>query len=165
MDVPHGMTVTIPALRAHKSKDLWRAISQKRLFHLQSGPAMAFPPSLPTHDASGVDVYQEHTRILLRENQLLRDALEKKDSEMQSKLDNILGLLQAGVPVAPPSPVRGTAPQVVTGVVSGEVPTFIPSQIKPEGVEVQITTTAEESAGAGVSSAASALRKFRKAPQ
>ncbi len=34
MDVPHQCVVTIPEDKAHLSKDLWRAISQRRLFRL-----------------------------------------------------------------------------------------------------------------------------------
>lgn len=168
MDVPHGVTVTIPAAKAHTSKDLWRAISQKRLFHLQAGPGMTFPTVPRASEPVGLEAIREQTQSLVEENQRLRRALEAKDSEVQTKLDIILACLQAGVPLATALPGR-TLPAVVaaapTEVVSGEVPTFIPSQIKPENVDARIITKAEESVGAGVASAASALRKMRRGSQ
>ena len=36
--VAHGCTVTIPVEKAQKSKDLWRALGQKCICLIQSGP-------------------------------------------------------------------------------------------------------------------------------
>lgn len=162
MDVPHGTTVTIPGAKAHISKDLWRAISQKLLFQLHSGPGAGLPVGarLPEVETASQDM----TKALKEENAHLRAVLAASELASQTKLDDILTLLRAGgLPVAPAGHQESVAARAASsGVVSGEVPTFIPSQIKPEGVEVQITTKPEESAGAGVSTATSTLRKLRR---
>lgn len=171
MDVPQGVTVVIPGAKAYASKDLWRAISQKCVFHLNSGP-----PGVQVKSNSELDTLRWQVQALTDENTRLREALVAKaqepqptpqpstppvDLQAQTKLDDILALLRAGVmPGAGASSQRSSEPP--SGVVSGEVPTYIPSQIKPEGVDVQISTTPEESKGAGIGDAASALRNLRK---
>lgn len=168
MDVPHGATITIPAAKAHVSKDLWRAISQRCLFHLAPGP-MTQGPASPT--LADVEALREQVRVLTEANLRLQAKLAARETELAArdtenpsqKLDAILALLQSGT--APSSiAVAGVAraPARAPESVVGDAPMFIPSTIKPEGVDVQIDTPAEESAGAGVSEAASALRRFRK---
>lgn len=159
MDVPHGITVTIPAAKACVSKDLWRAISQRCIFQLQSGAPSAVPKVADTSEADGL---REQVRLLLAENARLKTALAVKEEAAQAKLDTILALLQAGGRPQPIGVAKVSTPDL--GVVSGEVPTFIPSQIKPDNVEVQIVPASMESLGQGVSEAASALRKFRRNP-
>lgn len=165
MDVPHGVTVTIPGAKAHVSKDLWRYISQKCLFHIQPGPGASMP--MEARPPVAVPVAPEH-QALREENAHLRAVLAANELASQVKLDAILELLRAGgrLPAlaGPQEPLaaRAASTGVVSGVVSGEVPTFIPSTIKPEGVEVQLTTKPEESEGAGVNAASSTLRKLRR---
>ncbi len=165
MDVPHGHYVTIQAAKAHVSKDLWRAISQKLVFQLHPGPNGNFSQSSRPVDTSETEALRAQVKALTEEGARLRAILLAKEQEQQTKLDDILSLLRVGGQVgasltASSASVRERAD--LTGVVSGEVPTFIPSQIKPEGVEVQLSTNLEESAGAGVGAATSTLRKFRK---
>jgi hypothetical protein len=161
MDVPHGTTVTIPGVKAHVSKDLWRYISQKCLFHIQPGPGASMPMEARPPVAAPVPQEQQALR---EENAHLRAVLAANELASQVKLDAILALLRAGgsLPAVAGHQEPVAARAVSTGVVSGDVPTFIPSQIKPEGVEVQLTTKPEESEGAGVHAASSTLRKLRR---
>jgi hypothetical protein len=165
MEVPHGHYVTIPAGKAHVSKDLWRAISQKYVFQLHPGPNGNFPVSPRPVDTSETEALRAQVKALTEETARLRAILLTKEQEQQTKLDDILAILRVGGVVGShvTSSSETSHERVVSaGVVSGEVPTFIPSQIKPEGVEVQISTTSEESTGAGVNTATTTLRKLRK---
>ena len=161
MEVPQGVTVTIPARDAHISKDLWRAISQRCIFQLKPGPSS---PESSGASSAELELLREQVRLLTEANTRLQMRLAAQDPPQDSsqKLDAILALLHSSGPVALGAPVVRAHAPVPDGVVSGDVPTFIPSQIKPEGVDVQISTTPEESAGTGVTDAASALRRFRK---
>ena len=183
MDVPPKTVVTVPADRATLSKDLWRAISQRRLFQLHAGPVSPNPvrPMVAPTLAAGQDVWQVKCRTLEQENAQLREriaVLEQEQmvrveapSQPDTKLDQILELLQRGIPVSgfdhstrlslePRADVR-TQPR--SEVVDIETPTFIPSEIRPKNVEGRVqeiqTTTAENQT---LGTAASALRKFRK---
>lgn len=162
IDVPHGATVMIPAAKAHVSKDLWRAISQRCVFQLSSAPQVGSGPTPRSPDHAEIEGLRSQVRQLTEENARLVAALAAKEGESQAKLDAILGLLRAGVSVnGIQEHVRPRSSPPVSDVVSGDVPVFIPSQIKPEGAEVQISTVAEESSGAGVGGAKTALRKLR----
>ena len=171
MDVPHQAVVTIPADRATLSKDLWRALSQRRLFQLHAGPATQAavrpiaPPAAP-------DVWQTKCRTLETENAQLRarvaelEARDRSpslspDAEVAGKIDEILALLRSGrVAVA-----TGSAPVARAesrGVVEVDVPTFIPSEIKKdfEGRITEVETSSSQNSA--IDSAASALRKLRR---
>ena len=170
MDVPMGVTVTIPGARAYASKDLWRGISQKRLFQLHPGSSVPAVVQRPPDNVE-VDALRGQIRSLVEDNLRLREALATKVPAPapqppppppkldESKLDDILALLRSGLAG---TAVSGRAEASSNGAVSGDVPNFIPSQIKPENVEVKISTTPEERSGEGVQGAAEALRKFRK---
>ena len=174
--VPCGVTVTIPEMQAHLSKDLWRAISQQCIKQLPSvaapARAMSFGREVPTYTAPvtpALEQLQTRVQAVEQENQRLQTALVTKEQESQVKLDAILALLRAGSRVTPPGATAAQPAEhhrqtsdVVSDVVSGDVPSFIPSTIKPEGVVVQITTASVESTGDGIGTAKSALRKFRK---
>ena len=175
-DVPHRAVVTIPADLATLSKDLWRAISQRRLFQLHAGPVGTNPvrPVVPTPvvHAPTVEVWQEKCRRLEQENAKLLATLARLEQEktvalpigpptLDPRLDEILGLLKTGVTLQP-GPV---APKLTpsSAVVEVDVPTFIPAEIKPKGFEGHLTDVqAETSVGSNLGSAASALRKLRK---
>lgn len=161
MDVPLGVVVEIPGARAHISRDLWRALSQRCIFQLQDGPAVTSNGSQMLENPE-LKALREQVRTLTAENARLREA--PPPDAAQSKLDDILALLRQGSPVPGQIPSTQVLPaQASTSeVVSGEVPTFIPSQIKPEGFQVQVQTKSEESPGTGVTSAAQALRKLRR---
>ena len=175
MDVPHRVVTTIPADRATVSKDLWRAISQRRLFQLHAGPAtqVAVRPVAPPATSDG---WQARCRALEAENVQLRarvteleaalsrpvEALAPVVADSTGKLDEILALLRSGktVVAAGHAPVA-QAPR--TGVVEVDVPAFIPTEIKPKDFEGRLTEVeAATSEASNLGSAASALRKLRR---
>lgn len=171
MDVPFQCTVVIPAEKANRSKDLWRAISQKLLLQLNSGMNLGGPPApLPIADPTLKDriaTLEKEKVQLEKENRELRSQLEanqarlnaRPETEDQSaKLDKILGLLASGIPM-------GTQPGLlpkVSDVVADDVPTFIPSSITPENVEARIEAASTEAESPGVSGAAKTLRELRQ---
>lgn len=155
MDVPHGETVVIPAEKAQRSKDLWRSIGQKQIFRLMQGPQSKKPfPPLDPH----ILPIPDRTKELEAENQALKTAL----STQAAKLDTILSLLQAGIPLSAltAAPRASTAP--VSQVVGGEAPAFIPSSITPENSEARIEPKRAEVDNTDVSGAAGKLRELRQ---
>jgi len=162
LDVPHGVVVHISAERANNSKDLWRAISQRRVFRLQAGPFTPnVTPPVVVQDPE-IDQLRARVVVLEAENQALRAELGKKNAG-QSQLDEILRLLQqgGGSPQAPGVAPARAAP-LPSGVVEIETPTFIPASIKGDGPQTQVEIEETASGGEGVSGARSALRKLRR---
>lgn len=165
MDVPSGVTLTIPAEKAAKSKDLWRLLGQKQLFRLNPGPFQDFPAPTPPSNAEAERLREENrllaeeNRLQAEQNRLLRTMIESQGG----KLDKLLGFLEQGGRIATTasgSPQAEARP--TSDVVDEGVPTYIPSQIKPEGVESHVEVQSETSEGSGVSGAQEALRKLRK---
>lgn len=161
-DVPHGMTVTIPAELAVRSKDLWRAISQKCLFQL---PTVAAPPQLPPPDQekprleAHVRDLEAKVQMLSAENLTLREELRRGAQDQSQKLDSILAAIQNGIPMALPAGVRPVRPP--EEVADGSAPTFLPSRIKSDEMTAHIDIQGESS-NADVTGAAERLRKLRK---
>lgn len=166
MGISHGTTVVIPAEQATRSRDLWRAISQKYLFQLKSGvltPNTSLNP-LQTENAE----LRERVRLLEEENHVLREAQRLVGKEEHGKLDAILTLLQ-GASQGTPRSILGTAPSLVSvpaeahvEVVEIEPPPFIPSKIRSdEPMHVRVQTEKEASEGS-VTEAASRLRELRQ---
>ena len=85
MDVPQGVTVTIPAAKATRSKDLWRLIAQKQLMRLNPGPGAPEPPPAPP--MTEADKLREDNAMLHEQNRLLKLTFEQPGG----KLDAILG--------------------------------------------------------------------------
>src|SRR5581483_10290219 len=103
MDVPHARTIIIPEERALRSKDLWRAISQKRIFRLSPDPSLkmtpaAVPPTLPGPSPAEIQLkaLQGENTSLRVENASLRARIEVLEALApgSGKLDEILKLLQ-----------------------------------------------------------------------
>lgn len=188
MDVPHRVVVTIPADLATISKDLWLAISQRRLFQLHAG-ATGPNPVRPTLAPSVIhETWQDRCRYLESENAQLKAALQQNEPktvqvihetvpvspaipaeklEKLEMLDEILSLLKSGaLTVAAPAAAtsRAVSPTVrTTAVVDVDVPAFIPTEIKPKDVEGRIVEVqSETSTSSTLGSAANALRQFRK---
>jgi hypothetical protein len=165
MDVPHGATVVIPADKAAKSKDLWRAVSQKYLFQVKPGSSVqgGSNPMLPE-----LELLRTKVRQLEEENRVLRAAQKNFDVE-RHKLDTILVLLQSGpraVSMAVPVtmyPAIEKAAEPISGVIEMAPPPFIPSKIRADDiVQAHVQTEAGSSEGSAVSGAASKLREFRQ---
>lgn len=172
MDVPHCTVVTIPAEKAHRSKDLWRGISSKQLFQIRTAP-VAHPA--PPHVNGVVEKeLRDKQRLLETENEELRQKLvdqhvaSHRQSEdftqamaiQREQLDKVINLLAAGVTVGGGSSSQPTA-KAVSEVVSGEVPTFIPSSITPKNADARIDIKTTET-DSSVSDAAGKLRGLRQ---
>lgn len=160
MDVPQGVTVTIPAAKATRSKDLWRLIAQKQLMRLNPGPGAPEPPPAPP--MTEADKLREDNAMLHEQNRLLKLTFEQQGG----KLDAILGLLASGaIQAASAQAAVGTAvvSKVSSDLVEIETPQYIPAEIKPKGVESHVEMTAAVSEGSGVEGAGAALRKLRQA--
>jgi hypothetical protein len=166
MDVPHGREVVIPADKAARSKDLYRAISQKCVYQLpaQPGPQHVAPVTIIRDD-----VLQERNQFLeLRckqleqENEQLRGSLRSALAQGE-RLDTILKAIQD---VKFPEAVYINAPgavetKVADEIADGTAPQFIPDGIAPKDVEARIDIKAQTS-DSSVSSAADKLRRLRK---
>ena len=182
MDVPHRVVVTIPADLATVSKDLWLAISQRRLFQLHAGATSTNPVRPFVSPTVVQESWQERCRHLELENARLKAALSQSAVEPKvvqvvyetpaapaistDKLDEILSLLKSGaLTVAALSDSRGSTIGSVrtTGVVEVDVPAFIPTKIKPKDIEGRLVeVSSETSDSSSLGSAADALRRFRK---
>ena len=182
MDVPHRVVVTIPADLATVSKDLWLAISQRRLFQLHAGATSTNPVRPFVSPTVVQESWQERCRHLELENARLIAALSQSAVEPKvvqvvyetpaapaistDKLDEILSLLKSGaLTVAALSDSRGSTIGSVrtTGVVEVDVPAFIPTKIKPKDIEGRLVeVSSETSDSSSLGSAADALRRFRK---
>lgn len=171
MDVPHGKTVTIPAEKAGRSKDLWRAISQKLLFKVP-GPNGAYLPQThvaPPHAVkddvlqSRVQFLEIRTKQLEDENAQLRAALQAAFSQKES-LDAILAAIE-GVKRTPVVVMGGQslpAARAVEELADGAAPQFIPEQIAPKDASTRIDLVKQESTAPELSDAATRLRKLRR---
>jgi len=171
VSVGRGVTVTIPADQAARSKDLWRGISQKCLFqltstghHTASGPA----PTIVTNtvDTSGLQnrlqALEERNATLEEESRLLRQTMTETAGQQQQTLDTILAAVQAGGGSVQHIYHGGSGPGVPREeLADGSAPQFIPDEIKPTDAETRIDTVSEESES-GVSSVAERLRKLRQ---
>jgi hypothetical protein len=158
--VPHGMVVSIPAEMALRSKDLWRAISQKQIFRLTTGSLQA-PMVLPPTAADPVPK-------LIDENQQLQAALSAQQTQnaevmvqLKAQADAIRALTETLANAPRTVVVQGNAaPSVASS--AAPAPSFIPSTIKPESAEVRIETKLEEAEGADIGSNRDKLRRLRQ---
>lgn len=173
INVPYGMTVVIPADKALRSKHLWQGINQRCLHKVPAGAPV--PTQFVKKAPSSLDPDKVRMEAQIR---ALTDTLQKvqKDNhklrkEQSDKLDAIMAAIQNGVvQQAPTLPHQSHGRQNTKThqtqedfpmVADGSAPTFLPSQIKPEGAEARIEVQGEESESK-VSSAAEKLRKLRK---
>jgi hypothetical protein len=188
--VPKGDSVVIPGEMAHRSTDLWKYLSQGKLFRLNSHPVRALRGEAPDTVREGL---QEQVASLEREVQQLqgelaearlavargRSGLEGEVGRLTaeaallrsellaekgktSKLDQILDLLK--------DPTRVSAMTVAQVLESkpGEedVPRYFPSQVKPDKLGEAKVEVKEGQADAGpVERAAQVLRSARRKTQ
>ena len=165
MDVPHGQEVVIPADKAARSKDLYRALSQKRIFQMPDRPVQHTAPVTHIRD----DVLQERNQALEQRNRQLetesaqlREALRVAMAQTD-RLDAILRAIE-GIPAAATVYVNGngTAPvPSVSEVADGTAPQFIPDQIAPKDAQTRIEAKPQTGDSSGISSAADKLRELR----
>jgi hypothetical protein len=171
MDVPYGREIVIPADKANGSKDLHRAINQKKIFRLPDQPV---PRHLPPLGHIRDDILQERNSFLeVRCKQLEAENRELQETsrqlqetlrltaeqQNQTGLDTILKAIQAIKAGA--VYVNGTSSAPKDDVADGTAPQFIPNEITPKDAETRIGV--QRSTGdSGVSTAADRLRKMRQ---
>ena len=172
--IPHGREVVIPGDLAQRSKDLWRAISQKRIFQLPSQPAPQYTAPV-THIRD--DVLQERNgfleakcKQLESENQRLQDENQRLQEGLRlaatqqsgAQLETILKAIQ-DIKLVSPVYVSGSPVHtpIREEVADGSAPSFIPSEIAPKGADTRIVVQRGTGDG-GVSDAADKLRKLRR---
>lgn len=177
VSVPHGVAVYIPADQAYKSKDLWRAIQQGRVFPLTGGAGLAVePPTTKTlekdPDVAELEAENKKLRHQLGETKRQKDALHQSVQSMQGQLNSILSVL-GRIENGEISVAIVTAPQTTSSVtlaaaqpepnlaVGGEVPQFIPDNLSPEDAKASIDVKSEVVEGSSVSSTAKLLRQAR----
>jgi len=176
MDVPHGVTVTIPGDMAIRSKDLWRGISQKCLFQLPSAapPPGQYLPATPAVSVIQPDPDRPRLEARIRElenkvltleveNRLLRELRGEPQGTQNrdSKIDSILEALQNAT-LSGPRPMFGGGTSRKEEVADGTAPTFLPSEIRMRDADVRIDIQGESSTTSDVSGAAERLRKMRQ---
>ncbi len=177
VSVPHGVAVFIPADDAYRSKDLWRAIQQGRVFQLTGGAGLAVEPPVSKPESKNRDVSElesenKSLRRQLGEERRQKSALQRSIEGMQAQLASIssfFGKVESGeVPlmIASPqmtAPVASLAPSQVepNEAVGREVPNFIPDNLAPEGAKASLDVKAEVVKGTSVSDTAKLLRKAR----
>lgn len=167
--VPHRVPVYIPAEKALRSKDLYRALSQGTIFKLDGGTGYVQRPD--TKDSAGVAVLKQENERLSRELAvaqqqiaLLKEQLQAP-SAIQSQMTSImeaLGRIEATPKVVTQvmSGTQSTPTVEATGVVGGEVPMFLPDMSMPDTAEVRLNIQQSVSEDS-VTGAASTLRALR----
>lgn len=173
MDVPHGLTVTIPADLANRSKDLWRGISARQLFQIRTTPNSHPTTSTPSpaerelrDKCAQLETENTDLRRQLAESNAARIAQQAESQKallaQQDKLTTIIEMIsKTTFPVL--GPVSGhPLPGVATIV--GDAPTFIPSVITPENAEARIETKQAEAENT-LAGASSKLRELRQKPK
>jgi len=161
IDIRQGVTVVMPAAKAAMSKDLYRAINQKRILLIPRADGQPHPLRTPqVHD----DILQQRCQFLeLRNKQLedenmqLRDALQLA-LRQQQQLDTIVAAL-GQLKVAPVT-TSGVG-SVSSELADGSAPTFIPENIRPKDASSRIDVVKKETDGADISGAVGALRRMR----
>lgn len=171
ISVPHQVAVYVPAEQAYKSKDFWRGISQRRLFLLTGGSGLAVEPDAKTPLAD-----ETLTEAALDNKKLRRDlersrqqnvGLQGAIQSMQGQLGAILQVLgkfengEIPLAVAPQIAAVQAAQAEANKAVGGEVPSFIPDDLKPDNARSNISVDAEVVEGSSVMDAAKLLRKAR----
>lgn len=187
-----GMTVYMPEAKARASHDLQRAWRMKgvEIRYVQrarrrregsggSNPVFPAPSRMdafapvPDEEEDLVldpEALAERVAELLRP--LIRQEVERAVGPLASSLQQVLvqavadsmpKVVQVAAPAAG-APVS-RAPVAPVGTMDDDVPVFIPSTIRTDGMKSEIEVRSEQGDDAGLSSAAAALKAARKAKQ
>jgi hypothetical protein len=184
VDVPHGVVVSISAEKAHRSKDLWRLISQRLLFQFHGGsihsaaphgmphpaplpvPTVAAPPPpVPTAAAPPTALVS----ALEEQNRLLREEMSHRDQAFaavlivqQERFNEMAALIRGVSAGSGGASSAARAEKPASDAPSGDAPLFIPSTIKPTDVKDYVNVQKDEGQAGGVGAASAALRKIRE---
>lgn len=169
--VPHREAVFIPAEKVLASRDLHRAIATKAVFTLTS---TMLPAGMPVVKVDPKPIPSDKARLeaLERENQALRARLADS-TQIQSLEQKLQAVLEAvgRIESAKPTVVIGgpgaTAhvPSVfgpINEAVGGDVPMFIPDNLAPADVNMNVEVKQQVTESGSVAGAASKLRQLRK---
>jgi hypothetical protein len=175
--VPKGVPVVIPGDLAHKSKDLWRLVSQGRLFRLNINALISqkAPPLSPPSSIAPNALESEYNKAVAEIGRLREDlsrarteaaraqaeVVSLQEARSQSdKLDDILSMLKdRSVPIARSEHFTTTTESPL----DTSIPVYIPSQIKSDSAtEGRVSIKEESSGSSSISDASKALREKRK---
>lgn len=159
--------VTIKAEQALKSRDLWKALSQRTLFRLYNGP----PPGLgPVAMQMAMPPQVVPTENLTLQNQELKAALDEQraltlamQSQMVAQTAALTALTQAiaqGITLQSNASVSNVLSQSAPALM--DAPAFIPTTIRPDNAETRISANMGEAEDTGLAESRSKLRKFRQ---
>lgn len=158
--VPYQVAVRIPADLAHRSKDLWRGIQQRRLFLLTSGSGLSISnsdPPVPEERPSTsepVSVSVQQLDQFRKENETLKGLLNTQTEKLEAILTAINRLGTGSI-------VEGV--QTAIKAVGGATPLFVPSdELKPKSAETNIQVSEKTLDGDLVVDAAAKLKSLRK---
>lgn len=154
--VPQHEVVVIPADKAFQSRDLWRAINQRKVFQLHAGtktwPNGQVPPAVETAALADQNKMLEQALADQKaQNAAVLEAMAEQSRVIQQLMQTVTNLR-----VAP----GASAPQ--TENPSADAPMYVPSTVKPDVIEQRIKTQQSSSDASGVDNARSKLRAFRK---
>lgn len=169
--VPYGTAVTIPAEAVVRSRDLQIAIQQKRVVEVANmmgnraqvsfAQPAATPPSIPPAE---LEALRNANDQLTRSVEELRKQNATQQSQFQAILD-ALGTMSTKEPTVVHHHHGGGNGFSAGGsdVVGGDVPKYIPSQIKTDDttgrISMQTSTSSDE---ADFDKSVSKLRELRK---
>ena len=148
--VPFHEVVAVPADKAYASKDLWRAVSQRKVFYLNAG------------DAS--------LKLVQATKQLPLEQVAEESSQIAAqseKIDQLTDMVrQQGVLIQElltrPASSRHPAQEVArTSAKVEETPLYIPSTVKPDVQEQRIQGETSTQESGSFSSAKDQLRAIR----
>jgi hypothetical protein len=157
--VPQHEVVVIPADKAFQSRDLWRAINQRKVFQLHAGtktwPNGQVPPAVETAALADQNKMLEQALADQKaQNAAVLEAMAEQSRVIQQLMQTVTNLRVAPGASAP------EAPQ--TDVPSADAPMYVPSTVKPDVKEQRIKAQQSSSDASGVDNARSKLRAFRK---
>lgn len=178
LHVPCRIATYIPADDMLRSKDLYRGLSQRLLFKLDGGSAYTTEAlaRVPDENLVRISQLEAETRGLKGQldssaatNKALQGLLEGLQSQMMGIQQGIERIEAKGISVigtsvtfsTPPTPSVST-PVTKDDDVVMDVPVFLPKEIKPKGVETQISTESQTVSGASIGAAEGKLRELRK---
>ena len=188
VNVPHRVAVFIPAEDVIRSRDVQIAIQQRKIFildnHVVVPPGLrvrgtpppkrvpAAPPAVSARNDAELQKTLRDTQVELRKSMAREDKSKAREDALaaalaasQEQFAAIQGTLDRIEAKESTVVVQGGAGGVqASDVVGGDVPKYIPEQIKPEKAETRITVKKEEGSS-NVSGAVSKLREMRKKQQ
>jgi len=156
--VPHMEVVVIPANDAYRSKDVWRAINMRKVFHLHAG-TKSWPTGAPPAPAQ-----VDQTKLLeqaLEEQRAQNAAVLQAMTEQGALVKKLTETVANLRGVQAPPVTASVAPQQQDELPSGDAPVFVPSTVKPEVTEQRIRSKESTSDAVGVSEARAQLRSIR----